>query len=69
VGNWIAAALFACIAVVAASPELVDEVMSAAPRQVEFFLFCLLLFDGLVVAWMMLFAETQDTTDRVHPAS
>jgi hypothetical protein len=64
VGNWIAAALFACIAVVAVSPEIVDEVASAAPRRVEFFLFCLLLFDGLVVAWMMLFAEAQDTTGR-----
>jgi len=64
VGNWIAAALFACICVVAVSPEIVDEVMSAAPRRVEFFLFCLLLFDGLVVAWMMLFAESQDTAQR-----
>ena len=62
VGNWVAAALFACIAVVAISPEIVDEVMSAAPRRVEFFLFCLLLLDGLVVAWMMLFAEARDTT-------
>ena len=64
VGNWLAAALFACICVVALSPEIVDEVMSAAPRRVEFFLFCLLLLDGLVVAWMMLFAEAQDTADR-----
>ena len=62
VGNWISAALFACIALVAISPEIVDEVMAAAPRRVEFFFFCLLLLDGLVVAWMMLFAEAQDTT-------
>lgn len=63
VGTWVATALFACIAVVAVAPGLVDDLMSAAPRRVEFFLFCLLLFDGLVVAWMMLFAEAQVTTD------
>jgi hypothetical protein len=64
VGNWIAAGMFALICLVALSPELVDEVMSAAPRRVEFFLFCVLLLDGLVVAWMMLFAEAQTTADR-----
>lgn len=62
VGNWIAAALFVCIGIVAISPEIVNDVMAAAPRRIEFFLFCLLLFNGLVVAWMMLFAEAQDTT-------
>jgi hypothetical protein len=64
VGNWVAAALFACIALVAVAPALVDDLMSAAPRRVEFFLFCLLLVDGLVVAWIMLFAEAQATSDR-----
>jgi len=59
VGNWIAVVIFACIALVALAPDAVKDVLSAAPRRTEFFLFCLLLFDGLVVAWMMLFAEAQ----------
>jgi hypothetical protein len=59
VGNWVAVAIFAGIAAVAVAPEAIDDIMSAAPRRVEFFLFCLLLLDGLVVAWMMLFAEAQ----------
>jgi hypothetical protein len=58
-GNWIAVAIFAGIAAVAVAPEVTHDLMSAAPRRMEFFLFCLLLFDGLVVAWMMLFAEAQ----------
>ncbi|MDQ4068477.1 MAG: hypothetical protein M3203_03215 [Actinomycetota bacterium] len=61
VGNWLAALLFACIALVAASPEIVDELgVGMVPRNVEFFLFCLLLTDGLVVGWLMLFAEVHD---------
>lgn len=59
IGNWVAVAIFACIALVAVAPDAVHDAMSAAPRRMEFFLFCLLLFDGLVVAWMMLFAEAQ----------
>ncbi len=59
VGNWVAVAIFACIALVALAPDAVHDLMSAAPRRMEFFLFCLLLLDGLVVAWMMLFAEAQ----------
>jgi hypothetical protein len=62
-GTWVAVALFTLIGLVALAPEAIDDVMSAAPRRVEFFLFCLLLFDGLVVAWMMLFEESQATTD------
>ena len=63
VGNWVAAGLFACIALVALVPEMVDEMgISVSSRRVEFFLFCLLLFDGLVVAWTMLFAEAQEAT-------
>ncbi len=61
VGNWIAVAIFVGIAVIAVAPEAIDDIMSAAPRRMEFFLFCLLLFDGLIVAWMMLFAEAQGT--------
>jgi hypothetical protein len=57
VGTGIAAVLFVAIALVAAFPSAVDDLMSAAPRRLEFFLFCLLLIDGLVVAWMMLFDE------------
>lgn len=53
--NWIAVALFACIAAVAIAPGIAGEGQS---RHVEFFFFCLLLLDGLVIAWMMLFAET-----------
>lgn len=59
-GNWAAAVLFAGIAVVAVFPDIVDDLTSAGPRRFEFFLFCLLLLDGLVVAWTMLFAEVQE---------
>jgi hypothetical protein len=34
------------------------------PRRAEFFLFCLLLVDGLAVAWMMLFSEARETAGR-----
>ena len=62
-GNWIATALFLCVALVAVAPDIVDTLgLPAIPRRTEFFLFCLLLVDGLVVAWMMLFNEAQDTT-------
>ena len=60
VANWIATALFAAIGVVAASPGIADDLGVRGPRQLEFFLFCLLLFNGLLVAWSMLFAEAQD---------
>ncbi|HJV09516.1 MAG TPA: hypothetical protein VJ653_07535 [Acidimicrobiales bacterium] len=56
VGNWIAVAIFAGVAAIAIAPEMVD-----VPRRVEFFLFCLLLVDGLIVAWTMLFTEAQET--------
>ncbi len=59
VANWIATALFAAIGVVAVVPEAVDELGIRGPRKLEFFLFCMLLFNGLVVAWFMLFAEVQ----------
>jgi hypothetical protein len=65
VGNWIATALFASVALVAVAPGLVDTLgLPPLPRRTEFFLFCLLLLDGLVVAWMMLFAEAQTTAGR-----
>ncbi len=60
IGNWVAVALFAAIGVVAVSPEIADEFGIPGPRNIEFFLFCMLLFNGLVVAWSMLFAEAQD---------
>ncbi len=59
VGNWIAVVIFAAIGLVAVAPKAIDDIMSAAPRRMEFFLFTLLLLDGLVVAWMMLFEEAQ----------
>ncbi len=63
IGNWIAVAIFLCVAFVAVAPDIVDTLgLPAIPRRTEFVLFCLLLIDGLVVAWMMLFAEAQDTT-------
>jgi uncharacterized membrane protein len=62
IGNWLAVALFACVALVAVAPEIVDELgLPDVPRRTEFFLFCLLLVDGLVVAWTMLFSEAQET--------
>jgi hypothetical protein len=60
VGNWVAALLFAAIGVVAVFPEIADDLNIPSPRNIEFFLFCLLLFNGLVVAWFMLFAEAQE---------
>jgi hypothetical protein len=62
-GNWLAIAIFLCVAVVAVAPKIIDTLgLPALPRRTEFFLFCLLLLDGLVVAWTMLFAEAQATT-------
>lgn len=64
VGNWVAAAIFACVGVVAVAPSVVDTLgLPEVPRRTEFFLFCLLLVDGLVVAWTMLFTEARETTD------
>jgi hypothetical protein len=60
VGNWVAVAIFTAIGIVALAPDAIHDAISAAPRRMEFFLFSLLLFDGLVVAWMMLFAEAQE---------
>jgi hypothetical protein len=65
VANWIAVAMFAAIAVVATWPGLVDSAgLSGQYRHVEFFFFCMLLLDGLVIAWMMLFAEVPPVRDR-----
>jgi hypothetical protein len=58
VGNWVAVVIFAAIALVALAPEVVNDMMSAGSRRVEFFLFSVLLMNGLVVAWVMLFEET-----------
>jgi hypothetical protein len=72
VANWIAIAMFAGIAVVAVWPDAVDWLLLKGQyRPVEFFFFCMLLLDGLVIAWMMLFAEvppvrTGLTSDRPH---
>ena len=60
VGTWAAVVLFVAIGVVALFPEAVDDVSSVVPRRVEFVLFCLLLVDGLVVAWTMLFEEARE---------
>ena len=62
IGNWIAVLIFALVVLVAFAPEVVDETgLPDAPRRAEFFLFCLLLVDGLVVAWTMLFREAQES--------
>ena len=57
IGALVAIALFAGIGVVAVVPKSMNDLVSAVPRRIEFFLFCLLLLNGLVVAWMMLFEE------------
>ena len=62
-GNLLAAALFAGIGVIALVPESMDDLVSEVPRRIEFFLFCLLLIDGLVVAWIMLFEESRANSD------
>lgn len=65
IGNWIAVVLFAGVAVVAIAPDIVDAMGGPdVPRRAEFFLFCLLLVDGLVVAWTMLFSEARETAGR-----
>ncbi len=62
IGNWIAVVIFACVALVAVSPGIVDTMgLPDVPRRTEFVLFCLLLVDGLIVAWTMLFTEAQET--------
>jgi hypothetical protein len=63
-GNMLAIAIFVAVAVVAVAPGIVDTLgLPSLPRRTEFFLFCLLLVDGLVVAWTMLFAEAKVITD------
>jgi O-antigen ligase len=65
IGNWIAVALFACVVLIAIAPEIVDETgLPDAPRRAEFLLFCLMLIDGLVVGWTMLFSEARETAGR-----
>lgn len=62
VGLWVAVAIFFCIAVVALRPTVVEAVgLPEVPRRTEFFLFCLLLVDGLIVAWTMLFREARES--------
>jgi hypothetical protein len=56
IGNWLAIALFACIGIVAVLPEMVTDLgLPEVPRRTEFFLFTVLLLNGLAVAWTMLF--------------
>lgn len=65
VANWIAMAMFAVIAVVSAWPRVVDGIgLEGHYRHVEFLFFCLLLLDGLLLAWIMLFAEVPAPRDR-----
>ncbi|MDQ6725047.1 MAG: hypothetical protein M3066_02580 [Actinomycetota bacterium] len=62
VAGWIAAVLFASIGVVAFAPGVVGDLgLTVLPRRVEFLLFCVLLLNGLVIAWLMLFAEAVDS--------
>jgi hypothetical protein len=68
VANWIAMAMFVGIAVVATWPATVDALgMSGQYRPVEFFFFCMLMLDGLVIAWMMLFAEVPPVRGSLTP--
>ena len=60
-GNWLAVVLFALICLVAVAPDVVEEL---GPRRIEFFLFSLLLLDGMVVAWLMLFDEHEPVEVR-----
>ncbi len=73
VANGLAVLLFVCIAVVSISPEMVDEIglEAATARGVEFFFFCLLLLNGLVTAWVMLFSDPPSTrsTEGVPPSA
>ena len=59
-GTWIAVVIFAAICIVAVVPSMVADLV---PRRVEFFLFALLMIDGLVVGWLMLFDEHQTPID------
>lgn len=65
VGNWAAIAMFAAIAVVSAWPRVLDGLgLERQYRHVEFLFFCLLLLDGLLLAWIMLFAEVPEPRSR-----
>lgn len=59
IANGLAVVLFVCIAVVSIRPGIVEDIgFEAAPaRGAEFLFFCLLLLNGLVTAWLMLFSE------------
>ena len=64
-GNWLAILIFLCVALVAVAPGVVDTLgLPPLPRRTEFFLFCLLLLDGLAVAWIILFAEAEESPGR-----
>jgi uncharacterized membrane protein len=58
-GTWVAVVVFAAICIVAVVPSMVDDLV---PRRVEFFLFSLLMIDGMVIGWLMLFDEHQART-------
>lgn len=60
-GTWIAVVLFALICVIAIAPDIVEEL---GPRRAEFFMFCLLMVDGFVVGWLMLFDEHRAEVDE-----
>jgi hypothetical protein len=59
IGMWLAVALFACVCIVAVAPGIVDDL---GARQSEFFLFIVLLLDGITVGWLMLFDRFPDDT-------
>lgn len=59
-GTFLAAGIFATIGIVAVIPATINDLVSIVPRRIEFFLFCLLLIDGFVVAWTMLFEEARE---------
>jgi hypothetical protein len=71
VANGLAVILFVCIAVVSIRPAIVEDLgLDAAPaRGVEFLFFCLLLLNGLVTAWLMLFSEVPPSRGQGPPDS
>lgn len=57
--NGLAMVLFACIAIVSVRPAIVGDLgLAPEAQRVEFFFFCVLLLNGLVTAWLMLFSAT-----------
>jgi hypothetical protein len=60
VGRVVSLALFILIAVVALAPSLLGDLgITLAPLRLEAILLSLLVFVGLIVAWLLLFSEVR----------